>query len=119
MPSGGSGAWQWRIRRAKPENGDAQTLATISGARIPTEELNIHPILSPDGRWLVQPMLDGGTTNLWLIDTRDGTMKPATAFDRPVVIARRVSWSRDSRHIYAAVAETDADVVLLRDVLAR
>ena len=56
---------------------------------------------------------------MWLIDTRDGTMKRATAFNRPVVIARRVSWSRDSRHIYAAVAETDADIVLLQNVLAR
>jgi Tol biopolymer transport system component len=120
MPTrGASGAWEWAIRKALPEDAAAQTLTKVSGARVPTEDLNTHPILSPNGRWLVQPLLDGGTSNLWLIDTRDGTMKQATAFDRPVVIARRVSWSRDSRHIYAAVAETDADVVLLKDVLKR
>jgi Tol biopolymer transport system component len=116
---GASGAWDWTVRRAQPEGGEAHTLAVVSGGRIPVEDLNIHPILSPDGRWLAQPLIDGGTTNLWLIDTRDGTLTRATAHDRPVIIARRVSWSRDSRHIYAAVAETDADVILLRNVLQR
>jgi hypothetical protein len=33
--------------------------------------------------------------------------------DRAVVIGRRVSWSRDSKFTYAAVADTDADIVLL------
>jgi hypothetical protein len=36
-----------------------------------------------------------------------------------VLIGRRVAWSRDGRHIYAAVAETDADVVLLRGLSMR
>jgi hypothetical protein len=41
-------------------------------------------------------------------------MRPITDFgDRSVVIARRVSWSPDSKFIYAAVAETDGDIVLL------
>jgi Tol biopolymer transport system component len=118
-PRGGSRMGEWVLQKARPESAEARTLTSINGARVPTDPNNIHPILSPDARWLAQPLIDSGTTNLWLIDTRDGTMKPATAFDRPVVIARRVSWSRDSRHIYAAVAETDADVVLLRDVLRR
>jgi hypothetical protein len=41
-------------------------------------------------------------------------MRPLTDFgSRPVVIARRVTWSPDGKAIYAAVAETDADVVVL------
>jgi hypothetical protein len=42
-------------------------------------------------------------------------MRPVTDFGpRPVVIARRVSWAPDGRSLYAAVAETDADIVLLK-----
>jgi Tol biopolymer transport system component len=115
----GSVMGEWLLQRARPESAEARTLTSLNGARIPTDPNNIHPILSPDGRWLAQPLLDDGTANLWLIDTRDGTLRRATDFDRPVVIARRVSWSRDSRHIYAAVAETDADVVVLQNVLRR
>jgi hypothetical protein len=45
-------------------------------------------------------------------------MTPVTDFgDRTVLIARSFSWSRDSRHIYAAVAETQTDVVLLDGLL--
>ena len=40
-------------------------------------------------------------------------MKPLTAFgDRPNVIARSVSWSADCQFLFAAVAETETDVVL-------
>jgi hypothetical protein len=31
---------------------------------------------------------------------------------RNVVIARRIGWSRDSRSLYASVADVDADIVL-------
>jgi hypothetical protein len=34
-----------------------------------------------------------------------------------VVIVRRVSWSPDGKYIYAAIADTDADVVLLDGLL--
>ena len=34
-----------------------------------------------------------------------------------VVIARRVSWSPDNKFLYAAVADTDADIVLLDGLL--
>jgi hypothetical protein len=37
--------------------------------------------------------------------------------DRSVTIARSVSWSRDSQHIYAAVARTHTDIVLLDGLL--
>jgi hypothetical protein len=33
--------------------------------------------------------------------------------DRCILIVRSVSWSRDSQHIYAAVAERQTDVVLV------
>ena len=47
-----------------------------------------------------------------------GPMRPLTDFgDRSVVIARRVSWSPDSKFLYAAVADTDADIVLLADLI--
>ena len=43
-----------------------------------------------------------------------GPMRRLTDFgQRPILITRRISWSPDGKHIYAAVAETDADVVLL------
>ena len=45
-------------------------------------------------------------------------MRPLTDFgDRSVIIGRRVSWSPNSRFIYAAVADTDADIVLLDGLL--
>ena len=37
--------------------------------------------------------------------------------DQSVVIARSVSWSRDGQHIYAAVAKTLTDIVLLDGLL--
>jgi hypothetical protein len=43
-----------------------------------------------------------------------GTMRQITDFgQRSVVIVRRVSWSPDGKCIYAAVADTDADIVML------
>jgi hypothetical protein len=45
-------------------------------------------------------------------------MRQITDFgQRSVAIVRRVSWSPDSKYIYAAVADTDADVVLLEGLL--
>ena len=45
---------------------------------------------------------------------RLGAMRPLTDFgSRSVVIARRVSWAPDGKSLYAAVAETDADIVML------
>ena len=36
---------------------------------------------------------------------------------RPTMICRQVSWSSDSRYIFAALMETDADIVLLGGAL--
>ena len=59
------------------------------------------------------PLLDGATTNLWVLPTTGEPMKRLTDFgDRSIVISRSVSWSADSRYLYAAVAEVETDVVL-------
>jgi len=77
-----------------------------------------NPTLSPDDTWLAQPLIDGAATNLWLISAADGSMRRITDFgDRPVVIGCRVSWSRDRRSIYTAVAEIDAAIVVFRNLL--
>ncbi len=75
-------------------------------------------VASPDGRWLALPLKDGGTSNIWAISTETSSSKPAayrqiTDFGpRAILIARQVSWSKDGKFIYAAVAESDSDVVL-------
>jgi hypothetical protein len=44
-------------------------------------------------------------------------MRRITDFGRrAIMIARSVSWSRDSQSIYATVAEVDADIVLLEGI---
>jgi Tol biopolymer transport system component len=119
LPSKGSVAYgEWIIRKARPESGDAVTLVRVNGARVPWEFRAVQPILSPDQKWLAQPLVDGVTTNLWLIDTHDGSLRRVTDYgDRPIMIARRVSWSQDGSRIYAAVAETDADIVLFQNLV--
>ena len=80
--------------------------------------LHLHTSLSPDGRWLAAPLIDGTTANLWLIPTDGAPMRPVTDFgERSVSIVRHVSWSPDSRHVYAAVADTEADIILLEGLL--
>jgi Tol biopolymer transport system component len=108
----------WEVRRARPEDAPSVVLGRVAGSRVPVDPLNFNPILSPDGRWLVTPLIDNDTTNLWLIPTDGGAMRPITDFGaRPVIIARRVTWSPDSMAIYAAVAEVDADIVLLSGLI--
>jgi Tol biopolymer transport system component len=114
----GTAGWDWEIRKAEPESGPSRVLGRVTGARIPVDPFNVHLMPSPDGRWLALPLLDGMTSNLWLLSSADGSMRRLTDFgDRVVVMARRVSWSPDGRQIYAAVAELDADVVLLDGLL--
>ena len=68
--------------------------------------------LSPDDQWLATPLMDGATTNLWALSPSGGPMSPLTDFgDRSILIARSVSWSADCRSLYAAVAETESDIV--------
>lgn len=110
-----TGAIDYEIRSASPENGPSRVLARILAHRTPGTALpQFHPVISPDGRWLAIPLVDGSTTNIWAVSTSEGTMRQITEFGgRPIFITRRVSWSPDARSIYAAVSEGDADIVLL------
>jgi len=114
-------SWQGmysEIRRADPEEGASVLLTRVAGSRISLGPSLLVPDLSPDGAWLAMPLKDGASTNLWLQPTAGGPMKQVTDFgERTVVIARLASWSPDSRSLYAAVADVDADVVLLGGLL--
>jgi Tol biopolymer transport system component len=103
------------IYRARPEDGPSELLASVAGSRAPLGRgFVLAPVLSPDGKLLTMPLRDGTTSNIWALPTDGGPMRPLTDFgDRAVVIGRRVSWSPTSKFVYAAVAETDADIVLL------
>jgi Tol biopolymer transport system component len=110
----GPGAWDFEFRRAHPDNGNYQVMTRITSARVPNESSEFQMILSPNGKWLVTPLTDGTTTNLWMLPADGGAMRQITDFgQRSTLIVRRVSWSPDSKEVYAAVAECDADIVLL------
>ena len=112
-----NGTQDYLICAARPENGPSRTLASISGARIPTWQ-GPHPSVSPDGRWLALLLNDNLGTNIWLVSTSDGSMRRVTDFgDRRTYIARRVAWTSDGRYLFAAVGEGDADIVQLGGLL--
>ncbi len=109
-----SGGSDYEIRAASPENGPSRILARIPAHRIPWWLL-VHPVISPDGKWLAMPLSDGVVTNIWALPTSGGSLRQLTDFgQRPTYIARRISWSVDGKAIFAALGEGDADVVLLR-----
>jgi Tol biopolymer transport system component len=113
-----NGAWDFELRVAQPEDGPAHAIARFPGTRVPVDPANFHTVLSPDGKWLATPLMDGQTTNLWVLSAGGGAMRQVTDFgDQAVVIARRVSWSPDARYLYAAVAEIDADIVALNGLV--
>jgi Tol biopolymer transport system component len=94
-------------------------LARLPASRVPSGQI-VNPALSPNGEWLAMPLTDGFTTNIWALSTRTGAWRQVTDFgERATFIARRVSWSSDGGSILAAVAEGDADVVLLSGLIAR
>ena len=104
---------EFEIRAATPEDGPSRLLAQISPSRVPTWQI-LNPTLSPDGKWIAQPLTDGFSTNVWALSTKNGEWRQLTDFGgRPTFIVRRVSWSADGRFVLAAVAEGDADIVLL------
>jgi Tol biopolymer transport system component len=115
----GSGGWDLEIRRARPETAASTVIARIAGSTIPTDAFNVHAIVSPDGRWLGQPLTDGTTTDFWALPTDGSAMRRLTDFGRPVTIARRFSWSPDGKSIYAAIADVDADIVLLSGLIGK
>ena len=107
------------IRCARPEDGAAETLGSLPGDRIPGLSKFIDLVSSPDGQWLAVPLADGATTNIWLQPTAGGAMKPLTDFgSRSMEIARTFSWTADGRYIYAAVADLEADIVLLDGLIS-
>ena len=100
------------VRRADPEERPVGGSCPSRSSRV--RPLMFVPALSPDSRMLAMPLLDGPTMNLWVLPTSGEPMRPVTSFDdRSVLMTRQPSWSSDSRHLYAAVAEIEIDVVLL------
>ena len=100
------------IRKAEPEDGADKPFIRVARSRIPLIPQGYA--LSPDDRWFTMPLMDAGTTNIWAFPTEGGPPRQITDFGRrPTIIARQVSWSPDGTFIYAAVVETDADIVLL------
>jgi eukaryotic-like serine/threonine-protein kinase len=110
---------EFEIRAATPENGPSRLVARIPASRVPSWQI-VNPSLSPDGQWLALPLTDGFTTNIWALSTANGEWRQVTNFgERPIFIARRVSWSPDGKSIVAAIAEGDADIVVLDGLISR
>jgi Tol biopolymer transport system component len=108
-----------QICRSPMGEGPSHEIGRIAASRVPVSVRLLQLFLSPDGRWLAVPLVDGATSNLWAFPTSGGPTKELTDFgDRCTVIARSVSWSADSQFIFAAVAETETDIVLF-DALIR
>ena len=116
----GVGGLQLALRRSVPETAPPQTIARIAAHRAPFRITMLQPVVSPDGKWLALPLTDRGTTNLWAFPTAGGEPKQLTDFGtRSLEIVRRVSWSPDGKFIYAALAETDADIVRIEGLTRR
>jgi serine/threonine protein kinase len=97
-------------------DGADEILVRVASERLPNRLPNIA--ISPDGESLTLLLVDGATTNIWTVPTSGGPMSRVTDFgDRCTLIARNVSWSRDSQYVYAAVAERQTDVVLLAGLI--
>lgn len=102
----------FEIHAATPEDAPSRLLARIDASRAPQWQI-VNPTLSPDGKSLALPLTDGVTTNIWTLSTTSGQWRQITDFgERPIFIARRVSWSADGRFILAAIGEGDADIVM-------
>jgi Tol biopolymer transport system component len=100
--------------------GSSSVMARVANERTPLGRQDLlQPFLSPDSQWLAAPLMDGATSNIWILPTSGGPMRAVTDFgDRPIMIARSVSWSADSQSLYAAVAEVESDVVLWDGLIA-
>jgi Tol biopolymer transport system component len=108
---------EFEIRAASPEGGPSRLLVRIAASRVAPWQI-VNPALSPDGEWLAMPLSDGFATNIWALSTKTQQWRQVTDFgERPVFIARRVSWSADGKSLVAAIGEGDADVVLLDHVM--
>ncbi len=104
---------QYQIGALSLDTSASTLLTTIPASRVPSWQI-VNPALSPDGKWLAQPLTDGFATNIWAYSIENRQWQQVTDFgDRSVFIARRVSWSADGKSILAAIGEGDADVVLI------
>jgi serine/threonine protein kinase/Tol biopolymer transport system component len=115
-----TGVTDYEVRMARPDNGPARLLAKIPGLHVPVAHgWTVHPVVSPDGKSLALLLRDdSGNINIWSLPTQGGNLRQITDFgQRRTIIARRVSWSSDSRSIFAALAEGDSDIVLMEGVL--
>jgi Tol biopolymer transport system component len=112
--SGQLGRWSGdcELRRVRPGDDTVDVLARVAASRIPVSPLILQFFLSPDEKWLAAPLTDGATTNIWMQPTGGGPMRQVTDFgDRSILIGRSVSWSADGQSLFAAVAETETDIV--------
>lgn len=111
-----NGVSDMEIHKAKPDNAEATVLTRISGSRLSIGVL-MQPVISPDGKWLALILSDGPRTDIWAQPTDGGPMRRITDFgNQATFIARRLSWSTDGKHIYAAAGKGESDIVLLRDL---
>ncbi|MBA2305552.1 MAG: serine/threonine-protein kinase, partial [Acidobacteria bacterium] len=102
----------FEVHAATPEDAPSRLLSRIPASRAPQWQI-VNPSLSPNGTSLAMPLTDGVTTNIWTLSAATGGWRQITDFgERPIFIARRVSWSADGRSILAAVGEGDADIVM-------
>jgi hypothetical protein len=105
------------IRCGRLHNGESDLIGRIPGTRVPISPRLLQLFLSPDGQWLAV-LLDGATSNLFALPTSGGSMRRLTDFhDGSNLIARSVSWSRESNFLFAAMAEIETDVVLLQGLI--
>ena len=108
------GRWDWEFRRASPEDGPSQLLTSVPSSRVPVSRLFASTSLSPDERFLALPIIVGATGTIGVMPVEGGTFTPVIDFgDRATLIARQVAWAPDGASIYAAVADVNADSVLL------
>jgi serine/threonine protein kinase len=113
-----SSSIEWDLCRAAPEDGAAEPIGTICGARLPLSPWFVQGVLSPDERWIALPLIDNATTNLYAVSTSGGEMRQVTDFgDRPVQITRSASWTPDGNALYVALAPAATDVILYDDLL--
>ena len=102
---------EFEIRAVPVGGGSSQSIQRIPASRVASWQV-FNPSLSPDGKWLAVPLTDGLTTNIWALSVETKEWRRVTDFgDRAIFIARRVSWSPDSKSIYAAIGEGDMDIV--------
>jgi serine/threonine protein kinase len=108
------GGWAWEFRKASPEDGPSQMLTRVPGSAMPVSRLFASTSLSRDERFLALPFIVGATGSIGVMPVEGGTFTPVIDFgDRAMLIARQVAWAPDGKSIYAAVADINADIVLL------